>query len=487
MKIQFCYFAILICLVSTTVGSSQTKDRWELTVWEEFELAVTPAEISQESLDYELFAEASVAAQHNSASYYYRACLKWASMTKAHRKKLYDQRNAWFRSPISELPQVEVQQWLSKTEPALKELRKGLAGKCDWGIEDAQGLSFAELRELDLSAELTVLRELADTLRLQARLHLSKSEFKRATEVLTDTIKLSRDVTKLPSVLPSYAAKGMVHSTLSLVNEMASLPNSPNMFRAIQTLPNPVVNFRPAMRKNILSIERSFRFLDDPANSDRSDDQWRAVFLEGLEQLDQRDQRQHSNYEDTGGWDQFVASRERRLGLLLAKLFPAAKRELIKAGWDKEKLESMHVCQVIAMQTQRLWDRHKALFRGVENLTATEARVRAEQMESSDLIHGELGSFPFRNVISTQTDLLLSRWEQVGFSMNVEKLRDHLAKEGSFPNTKQFQDMSPIPNPLTDEPFEYRLLENGDAQIQSSPIDEEDFVRTRYTIKKAQR
>ena len=159
----------------------------------------------------------------------------------------------------------------------------------------------------------------------------------------------------------------------------------------------------------------------------------------------------------------------------------------MNAGWDKEKLDAMHVGQVIAIQTRRLWDRHVQLLQGIENLSAAEVRERSKQMESGDLPYGELlGAFPVQNVITTQEDLLLSRWSNFEISMNVEKLRHHLAKTGSFPNAKQFQAMSPCPDPQTDQPFEYRLLENGDAQIQSSPIGEEDYVRTRYTIKKAQ-
>ncbi len=486
MKISFCYFAVLISLLGANTGFAQQKDRWKETAWEEIDQTVTPAEITQDSLTYKLFDDSAATAQHNSATYYYRACLKWAAMPKNHRAKLYSQQEPWFRGPLSDLPQVAVEQWLSKTEPALKELRKGLAGKCDWGIEDSQGLSIAEMTELDLSVELTVLREFADVLRLQARLHLARSEFQQAVSVLAATIKLSQDITRLPGFLPPYSAINIARNTLSTINEMASLPNSPNMFRALQTLPNPIVNFRPVIRKQYDSVQRSLQFLDDPESSNRSDDQWRAVFLDGLEQLDESSR---SNYERTrpDSWNDIVASRERRLGLLLAKLFPSAKRELVNAGWDKEKLDAMHVGQVIAIQTRRLWDRHVQLLQGIDNLSAAEVRERSKQMESGDLLYGELlGAFPVQNVITTQENLLLSRWSNFEISMNVEKLRHHLAKTGSFPNAKQFQAMSPCPDPQTDQPFEYRLLENGDAQIQSSPIGEEDYVRTRYTIKKAQ-
>ena len=263
------------------------------------------------------------------------------------------------------------------------------------------------------------------------------------------------------------------------------------MLAALQTLPRPVADYLSDIKQQHRIIERSFQFLDNPQWSDRTNAQWRAVFIDGLEQLgnayDWNLEREYPN-----SWDELVESRQKQISILFAKLYPVAKRKLIESGWDASELDEMPVGKVIAIQTKRVWDSHVQLLNGIENLPAEKVHDRAEKLINSDLIYGDLnGCFPLNLIILLEESLLRSRWQLIEISMNMQLLRDHLARTGEFPTTEQFKKLNPLPNPQTGLPFQYRKLDNGHAQLQSAPVrfagssDRDDYVRERYTIKKA--
>ena len=125
------------------------------------------------------------------------------------------------------------------------------------------------------------------------------------------------------------------------MDEASTLPESPNLFSALQAIPPSFESFRPWVESEFLKIKRSFRFLDDPENADLSDEQWRVAFLEALELHDI-----YGGVQNSGGRyreQDLAATRSQRLGVLFAKLYPTAKVELLKAGWAREKLDSMPV------------------------------------------------------------------------------------------------------------------------------------------------
>lgn len=481
---------ILVWLLCVNFCHAQSTNDWKIEAWEKVEQVLAPALITDDTLKYKLFDDSRLGS-HNAASFYYRASLNWATLPKSHRVKLYDRREAWFDAPISELPLEEVEQWLEETSSVFKDLNKGLTGVCDWGLVNGE-LTFVEQAEMGFAAEQAVLSEFGDILRLRARLQVARSEFDEAIGSLADCIKLARDAGKLPA--PFFGATmttAIAFPAVQMVNEMSMKPGSPNLVSALQTLPRPISDYLSEIKLQHQIVGRSFLLLDNPEQSDRTDSQWRTVFLDEIEQLDQANgwniEREYPNSEE-----ELTNTRKRRLGILFAKLYPVAKRQLIEAGWNAKELNSMPVGKVIAIQTKRLWDAHVQLLNGLEDLPASKVHDRAMKLENSDLIYGEMhGCFPLNLIVFTQENLLRSRWQLIEISMNLQLLRDHLAKNGSFPTAEQFAKLGPLPDPDTGKPFQYRRLENGDAQLQSSPVfyegasDRSGYVRVRYTIKKA--
>lgn len=487
MKVLHCLTILFFCCC---VGTSWAQsDSWKVEALEEIQQTLTPARIDRSIVKHRLYDDSKLES-YNSASFYYRACLKWAALPKSHRSQLYEKRKAWLDSSIADFPTTEVEQWMSRNEEVFNELKRGIRGTCDWGFPNGE-ITFSQQTEMGFSVEQALLNELGDLLRLKARIHIGRSEFEKAITSIAGCIKLARDAGNLPApFLGATMTTGIAFPAIVTIRELASVPNSPNLLTALQTLPRPISDYLSNIKQQHQVIERSFKILDNPEESDRTDAQWRIAFLEALEQIDQAHrwnlERDYPNVEQ-----ELAASRQQRLSILFAKNYPVAKRRLIGAGWSAKELNKMPVGQVIAIQTRRLWDQYTGLHDGIENMPASRVHNRALQLENSELIYGELhGCFPLNLIVLTQENLLRSRWQLVEISMNLQLLRDHLAKTGSLPTAEQFDEMNPFPDPETDLPFQYRRLENGDAQLQSKPAFHEgspqrSYVRVRYNIKKA--
>ena len=471
-------FVAVISFVFPTFG--QTTDQWQLEANTEKELVVTPALLDNANPNHVLYNSFAEKDSHNAATYYYRAALRWAALPKTHRAKLFEKRATWLEGPVSELPAEEVQLWLASTKPVLKELNKAFTGDCDWGLADNRKLTYREEFSLDLWPEKAVFYEFGIILNLSARLHLARGEFDQAVSMLTNSITFSQHVRKLPGDT-TFMSYTIFADVLRSVDEASTLPESPNLFSALQAIPPSFESFRPWVESEFLKIKRSFRFLDDPENADLSDEQWRVAFLEALEMHDifYGVQNSDGRYRE----QDLAATRSQRLGVLFAKLYPTAKVELLKAGWAREKLDSMPVGQVIAIQSRRLWDQHNVLFRGFQNLPGPDANVRALKMEESDFLFGRiLGAFPCEIMGANMSGLIGREGQTVAVCSNIQLLRDWLAKHGKFPDRDEFLKLKTPADPASGKPFEYRLLKNGDAQFQTPP-DSDGWVYYRITLK----
>ena len=186
--------AILVVLFWVKPGMSQSTDRWEVKAgFTSEELSVFPAQIGPNSLGYALYDSSAPKGSHNAATYYYRAALKWASLPKPHRQKLFKNREIWLEGEIGDFPHEEVEQWLAETDTVFVDLDKALTGTCEWGLE-GDGATLSDLRSITHSIEFIVFQEFGDMLQLSARLHLCRSEFDKAIERLADCITLSQDL-----------------------------------------------------------------------------------------------------------------------------------------------------------------------------------------------------------------------------------------------------------------------------------------------------
>jgi hypothetical protein len=121
-----------------------------------------------------------------------------------------------------------------------------------------------------------------------------------------------------------------------VLRDWQAAPNSPNLGWALAELPRPFANVDDAMRREQALLIRMFPMLQDPDRA--TAEQWQQVIAQ-WHQLRQREPDAAQKMLDA------VA--------LTAAILPTARAELLKAGWDRAKLDAMQPAQIAAIYCAR--------------------------------------------------------------------------------------------------------------------------------------
>ena len=171
--------------------------------------------------------------------------------------------------------------------------------------------------------------------------------------------------------------------------------------------------------------------------------------------------------------------------------YPGAKHRLLAAGMDPERVERMPVGQVLAIDTAREYQR---IADGTEKwwyLPYPLARHRMREAEQELLSKASLEA----GLAPLLADMLMPavragrnaqeriEWQLKAFQV-IEALRMHAAETGSFPHSLDRIQLVPVPqNPVTDQPYLYRLIRGQTAVLELPFSDGMPGVAYRYELK----
>lgn len=436
-----------------------------------FELEITPASIGQLSSDDTIFSIDFERKSRNAENFYYRACVLWFARSQDQRDALWHNLNDWEQCEIEDFPQDEVAELLERFQPVLEQIQKASERRnCNWDF-DLENMDFSQYMEMDLH-ELHTLRSISQLLRLRTRLEIARDDFPAAEETISQHIKLGTDVGKIPFLVAGIVGESIISSALSSSIEMSSRPGAPNRYHALQSIPTPVIDFYSMVSTESYLVGKTFPFLYTPEKLDLTAKQWRDVFSDALKHVDAASGRKIETESDS--------ERESRTALILARLYPIAKRELIQSGWDANKVDAMPVGQVVAIQTRRVWDKYADLLASKQQFTsAVAAEVQQRQIKKIENegydVPGQRGDFPIIDLAPPLLDLeiipsrtrLVNR--QIAMLQVIAKLRDYAAANGRLPSQQEFTSMDPIHDPRTGLPFEYVRDSENSAVLQTAP------------------
>ena len=446
---------------------------------EYFEIDIKPARIDNESRQLRYSPQVEKLEPGNAAIHYYRACLQYYRQTSELRQKNGQNRDRWFNSPIADFPVKEVQTYLTENDDLLQELQRGLrCNECDWSGSLAT-TKLDEAIRYDLS-EFHLLRTMSRLLRLQARVAIANHDYLSAGNSIANGLKLSADVGKFPSEVAGLVAESIAAESLKSAIEIVSIPGSPNQLSALRSLPIPIVDFFRNIESDIEGIETSAAILQSPETTQRTNDEWQQLFTETVGQLDVL----NSYINNLNGSDvqDRATSLSARTTLILAELYPLAKRELLDAGWDPKQVSEMPVGQVVAIQTKRVWDEIRKDLIDARNLPTPEA-VALMNSRSNELrdngycITSARGDFPIpellTNIIWTScfVDFSAARDinRRIAILQNIEQVRDWIAKTGKLPTGDQFTELAARKDPKTGLAFDYERQTETVAILQTTP------------------
>jgi hypothetical protein len=434
------------------------------------ELVLTPQPEPWPSLKYKLLPSPSERSPGNAVAFYYRAALRMKNLPEDGR--LQEHQYAWLQAPIDQLPKDEVRKSLAGYSFVLESIQIATyRDHCDWDlrIQDLRGLKTIEF----LLEEFQILRDISRILALKARLAIAEGRTDEAIECLRQQYQLAVDCAQPPLLINALIGIAICSEANAQLETLLAQPGTPNLYWAIATLPNPLIDVRTAMQYELHMPLQIFPFLVDAETKARSEAEWSTILREAIRQV----QVVGGAVNQPNQTPDFLT--ELGTAALLLKGYSAAKEALVEAGYKPEEVEKMPVGQVIAIQTSRTYRyAYDELFKWTL-LDYPESQIGAHKAVEKLRREGYLGLGSKGAGSIPVVSLLLPAIENIPttairFDRNlaalhtIEALRMHAAETGSLPQRLSEITVVPVPkNPATGRPFEYGL--DGDVATLEVP------------------
>src|SRR5262249_3086845 len=149
---------------------------------------------------------------------------------------------------------------------------------------------------------------------------------------------MARHICNADTMIQSLVGIAIAHVMLGLVEEMIQQPDAPNLYWALATLPRPFCDIRKPMHYEMATIYRSFPQLREFEKGDLAGEQAQKLLADFAQAL--------CNLTD----DDKVGQGIQKLGIamvVIARLYPDAKKALIAQGRKAEQVEAMPSAQVV--------------------------------------------------------------------------------------------------------------------------------------------
>ncbi len=474
-----------------------------------FKLAVTPAAPPDRKLRYELLPPRRDRTPGNAAVDYLRAVVllpKPPRLDADAWREREDRLDGWRHAPLDKVPVAEVKAELRGYEKALAAAdRAARADRCDWQRPRPLTLGNAT-HETDA----VPLREAMSWLRLRVKVELAEGRYDDALRSLQTAFQMAKHVGGGPTLTESLIGVALAAIASDAAGEWATAPGSPNLYWALATLPDPLIDPRDTLAGEaevLASTLPAFReFEAGPVSEARA---WELVgqtrkYIELTGDVTAwfEDLRKRKPAGATADVDQVLGGV---LGFLLrdrptefeatvsrlAEDFAALARSPAARAWlrgrgvkDVDRMPAVQASYLAAwlryrerhddiaaaflLPTPRAWE----AARRAADATKRAAHEARDDPVARSLLFG----------VPALEKMLLSHIRtrrQVAALQAVEAVRAHLAASGGrLPRSWDEVTAVPVPDdPLTGKPFPY-TLKDGVATIAAPPPAGENPTRS---------
>jgi hypothetical protein len=429
-------------------------DEGHLTV---FKMTVTPAAAPVPALKHRLLLREIDEKSGNAATMYYRAFAAGENLDKQLRDKFgkeYSDEYPWpDEARASEKLKASAE--IITSSPVLGHLREAaLRQNCDWGF-DLKSIRGLEMYTF-LLPELQQARQLARHVNLLTRVAIHESRYDDAINNMRINIKLARDMGSEPLLVGGLVGIAIAGVGDRAMIDLIAAPDSPNLYWALTELPDPLIDFRPALRFEMSSVFRVFPFLRDAETQEHSAEEWARLMAEGLETLGPL----------SGGSSEFSNETTTRMGVAALGIlsYGPAKQRLISGGMDAELVERMPVGQVMSVDAAREFRRIADEYEKWWYQPYATARDHSD--DASELFQGNkltggygriLAGLLLPAISAARTAQERHQWQTDGLR-TVEAIRMHAAETGKLPRSLDDIRVVPVPvNRVTGRAYQYRL------------------------------
>lgn len=426
------------------------------TDYDEQQLRLFPAAEPAAPLALQLLPPLAEREPGNAAVIYNKVGL-WLRQTQLDQQA--PQVDAYLEAPWEELPLEQVENLLLMHERLFGMLRQaGRRTTCDWQLPIGEE-SFVSI----LLPEVQEARGYGRLLVLKARVEALHGRYAEAVATLQDGFALARHVSAGPTLINGLVGVALATQFTAELHHLSSRPDAPNLYWAVSTLPQPLIDFRPAIETEMDVLFLSYPLLREAETATTDPVVWQELA-----------RQMQGDLQVLGG----ASPDAQQVGLaaIALSVYPRAKQALLDAGRDPRTVEAMPVLQVVAIEAVReyreLRDRQYkwALLPDGELQAALSGLRRSAVLPGEEILPLAALLLPPLESVRLAPARLARR---LALQRTVEALRLHAAAHGGqWPQTLAEIESVPVPlDPLTQQPFTF--VRDGDsARLEAPPLSE---------------
>jgi hypothetical protein len=398
----------------------------------------------------------------NAAPFWLRASIALRETPHKWTDRLYEWASRT-ETPLKDLPREEVRRLLDDYRQTLRLADEAaLRDHCEW---DVPPLTLEALSDLSL-VEAQPCRMLANLLALRTRLELAEGHPDRALHSIQVGMALARDIGGGPTVVHGLVGIALAHIMLNHVEELLEQPEAPNLYWALTTLPQPLVDLRRAVGSELATVYRSYPELRRLDEGRLGGAQAQAI-LEGM-----------LAYLTEPVPNPSGPPRRRKLDLkeLTAANRQEARPYLTAHGWKTEEVNALPDVQAVALYLLERYREDRAdvlhwdalpVWQGQEGLLRLNQRLREDAAHHRGDVLGEV-LLPW----AAKVNQARGRLEEFVAALRcVEAVRlDAAAHDGKLPASLGDVTEVPLPvNPFTGKGFDGEYKVSGDTAVFDMP------------------
>ena len=192
-----------------------------------FELTLHPAKSLKPERKYQLLVKVEEQSDADAAPLYEKAIQSLPGDLKM------DEIEQWLKTPLNELPLKKVQSTLQQFEPALELLEQAARCKrCEWPY----------LYDDELTEKLREHRRLLFVLALKVRFQIARGCYDEAIGTVQTGFAMARHLGDDATLVRGMVGIGIAAYMCRQIEQFVQGPDAPNLYRALQDLPQPLVD-----------------------------------------------------------------------------------------------------------------------------------------------------------------------------------------------------------------------------------------------------
>ncbi|MHC4087318.1 MAG: hypothetical protein ACYSU3_20280 [Planctomycetota bacterium] len=233
MKRTFIYLVILFFLVVSAVAR-------------QVELTLHSANAPKPPNKYQLLPKANEQSDADAVPLYEKA------VQSLSRDSQRDQKiRQWLKTPLNKLPRKQIESTLQQFKPTLRLVEQAAGCKqCNW----------PPVKIGTLPNNLPEYRTVAYILSLQARLQIAQGQYDQAVRTIQTGLAMARRMGEAPDLSQGLVGVAIGAVILNQMEALVQAPDSPDLYQALQALPEPLVDLTKTIDLEIANL-KNYNFL----------------------------------------------------------------------------------------------------------------------------------------------------------------------------------------------------------------------------------